>query len=202
MNNNCVIVGMKGSGKTCTGFYLLSKLGKGLKKYIYECPNTNVLTKLPFKIENISNFKDLLGLENAVVLIDEADLVFDPMEKKINKYLRNMLQLSRQNNVSIIFIAHSTYFINLSLFNLIDSYIFKETSAGHFTRERRHIQQLFEAKASQIKGRDKAFVYTHNNEGIVTLKKPSWFTQEISEYYSHYNNKKTIEDIIDFGGII
>lgn len=203
MNNNMIIVGMKGSGKTCLGFYLLSKLGKNLKKLIYMCPNPEVLTKLPFKTENITNFKDLIGLDNAVVLIDEADIHFDPLEKKVNKYLRNMLQLSRQNNVSIIFICHSSYFLNLSLFSLIDTYIFKETTAGHFTRERRHIQQMFEAKASQVKGKDKAYIYTDKNEGIATFKKPKWFTDEVSKYYSIYNNKKTIEDIIsfeDFGG--
>ncbi|GEM_PF-6203907 len=194
MNNNIVIIGKKGSGKTAFGFACLEQ-GVG-KKYIFRCPNSNILKKLPFEVKNIIHINDLQGLENSVVLIDEADLYFDPTEKKVNQQLRDILQLSRQNNVSFIFVAHTGYFINLSLFNFIDTFIFKELSVGHFERERRFVKQMFERKAQQVKGIDQLYMWSEEHEGFCTFELPSWYNDKISKMYSVKENKKNIWEIL------
>jgi len=191
---NILICGKKGSGKTCTGYMILEKEKKS--KYIYKCPNEDFINKLPFKVENIGNIKDLFGLEDSVVLIDEADEEFNPAQKKINEELRLLLKLSRQNNNTLIFIVHNTYFLNRSLFNFIDTFIFKETNEFHFEIERPHIKKMFETKAKQIRGINKAYIYTSDNAGFVLLKKPEWYTDKLSKIYSNNNNKKPVWDLL------
>jgi len=195
---NIIIIGKKGSGKSCLGYTILEQSNK--EKFIFKCPNEDFLKKLPFKVSNINNVNDIFGLNDSIILIDEADTEFNPIEKKINEQLRLMLKLSRQNNISIIFIVHNTYFLNRSLFNFIDTFIFKETTEGHFELERPHIKRLFEVKAKQVRGINKAFIHTDNGEGIVEVSKPKWYSNEMSEIYSNKNNKKNIWKLLGFGG--
>ena len=137
-------------------------------------------------------------MSNSVVLIDEADNEFNSIEKKINEQLRLLLKLSRQNNNDIIFIVHNSYFLNRSLFNFIDTFIFKETNVGHFEIERPHIKKLFQTKAQQVRGVTQAYIWTSKSEGLVELVKPEWYNTDISEIYSNKNNKKNIWDILGF----
>ncbi len=194
-NNNIIICGGKGTGKSCTGYTILSKSQQD--KYVYMCPNEDFLKKLPFKVQSINNIKDLFGLENSIILIDEADNEFNPIEKKVNEQLRLLLKLSRQNNNSIIFIVHNTYFLNRSLFNFIDTFIFKETTEGHFEIERPHIKKLFQTKAQQVRGVNKAYIRTPYGEGIVIIDKPKWYTNELSKIYSNKNSKKNVWKLLN-----
>lgn len=200
MQEIIVIIGKKGSGKSMTGYQLLEQITKTEKReaYIYQFPNEKALKKMPFKCKNLSHIEEVDNLTDAVVLIDEASIVFNPLEKKVNQDFRKILQISRHNNISIILIAHNTYFINRSLFSFIDRFIWKMVGLNHFETERPHIKRIFENKVKVIREINKAYVYSDDMQGYVSVPKLNWFTDEFSKAYNNKNKKTSILDLFNF----
>lgn len=179
---NVLIVGKKRSGKTCLGWSLLKEFGNNDRKmYVYKHPNKDLLDELPFKVKNLTNLKQISNLNDAVVLIDEAQKVFPIMEKTVNSQLRNILSLSAQNNICFIFICHNTYFLNRSLFTFIDIKIIKEVNEGHWELERSYMKKLY--SDYPIMGCENFFIDSDEIRGVENFEKPPWFSEKLSFAY-------------------
>lgn len=188
---NYLIVGKKGSAKTCYGFSCMAAIHRIQQKrcYIYRFPQPEQLKKIPFKVSNVVNLMQLYSLTDAVVLIDEAHIHFSSAEKTVNEDLRNLLSISRQNNVDFIFICHNSYFLNRSLFSFIDVRIIKEVSPGHWDLERTYMKRLY--SHVQVFGKANFFIDCDFIRENSSFSKPEWFTDELS---NAYNTKEQKED--------
>ena len=155
--------------------------------YVYRHPKIEALKKLPFKVTNINNLKQISNLTNAVIIIDEAHKVFPVLEKAVNTQLRNILSLSAQNNICFIFICHNSYFLNRSLFSFIDIKIIKEVNEGHWELERSYMKKLYQD--IPIMGVNKFFIDSDNHRGVETFNKPKWFKDELSFAYKNEVSK-------------
>lgn len=188
--NNFLIIGKKGSGKTALGWSFLEKIKKesNRKAYIFNHPRTELLKNLPFEVENIPRIEQLYALTDAVVLIDEAHQHFGILEKKINNRLKNLLSISRQNNTCFIFIAHNSYFINRCLFSFIDVRIIKEVNEGHWELERKHMAKLYEDIV--IFGKENFYLDCDYIRGQQSFNKPAWFSEDLSCSYRFNSIKK------------
>lgn len=184
---NTLIIGKKRSGKTCLGMVFAKYMGDENREiYVYRHPKPEVLKKLPFRVTNLNNIKQLSNLKNAVILIDEAHKHFSIWDKAVNTQLRDILSISGQNNTCFIFVTHNSFFLNRSLFSFIDIKIIKEVNDGHFDLERPFMKKLYENLA--IVGIENFFLDTDDYRGRETFEKPQWYTDEIS--FSYRNDKE------------
>ncbi len=189
---NYLIVGKKGSAKTSLGFTVMNTIHNTQKKkcYTYRFPNAKALKKIPFPVENIVSLNKLYHLRDAIVLIDEAHIHFSSMEKKVNEDLRNLLSISRQNNVDFVFICHNSYFLNRSLFSFIDVKMIKEVNPQHWELERVYMRKLY--SNTHIFGKGNFFLDCDYERGNQTFEKPGWFTDEFSCAYRVNEKKESI----------
>ena len=110
------------------------------------------------------------------------------MDKKINNRFKNLLAISRQNNVCFIFICHNSYFINRSLFSFIDVKIIKDVNEGHWSLERKHMAKLYEDIV--IYGKNSFFIDSDYIRGQQSFIKPTWFSDDLSLGYRFNTSKK------------
>lgn len=188
---NYLILGKKGSAKSSLGFSTLKTIQEtqNKKAYVFRFPKPKILKKLPFKVKNLSNFDSLFQLTDAVVLVDEAHIHFPVMEKKVNEDLRNLLSLSRQNNVDFIFVCHNSYFINRGLFSFIDIKMIKEVNPQHWELERSYMKKLYQSV--HVFGKENFFLDSDLVRGPQFFDKPDWYTDEISSAYKNKKQEKT-----------
>lgn len=181
--NNFLIIGKKGSAKTSLGFKFLEEIKSLSKKkaYIFDYPAPELLSKLPFRVTNLTSIKQLFNLTDSVCLIDEAHRYFDVLNKSVNEDLKLLLSGSRQNNCSFIFITHNSYFITRGLFSYIDIRIIKEVNEGHWEMERPHMNKLY--RDTNIYGKEWFFIDSDFWRGREHFVKPDWFTDEFSNAY-------------------
>lgn len=188
--NNFLIIGKKGSAKTGLGWSFAKNIAdaSGRRLYIFNYPKPELLKKLPFEVINITNKDKLLHVVDGVVLLDEASKEFDSMEKKVNQQLRNILQVSRQNNTDFIFICHNSYFLNRGLFSFVDVRIIKETNPQHWALERPYMAKQYEDIA--VFGAENFYIDSDYMRGYQTFIKPEWYTEEMSTAYRSITQKR------------
>ena len=181
--SNYLILGKKGSGKTALGWKIAETIHKlqNKKVFVYRFPKSNLLNKIPFKVENVNSFNKLFNITDALILFDEAHKHFDVLNKKIDEKLKNLLADSRQNNVDCCFICHNSYFITKSLFTFLDVKMIKEVNDDHWALERPHMKVLYENHP--IHGPENYFIDSDWERGKTTFEKPGWFTEEFSNAF-------------------
>ena len=180
---NFLIIGAKGSGKSMTGWSILQTQcikGKRLA-FIYLCPKPELLRKVPFKLTNLTQLSHLFHLRDSVCLIDEANLHFDVKSKQINDDLKQLLQLSRQNNTTFIFIVHNSYVFNRGLFGYMDVKIIKAVTEHHWELERAHMKKLY--RSIRVSGVENMYIDCEEMKGYAQTKKLDWFTDDFSKIY-------------------
>lgn len=193
---NVLIVGKKRSGKTCLGWAFLKQFGDYKREmYVYRHPRPDDLSKLPFRVNNLTNLKQVSNLTDAVILIDEAHKVFPIQEKAVNNQLRNILAVSAQNNICFIFVCHNSYFINRSLFSFIDIKIIKEVNEGHFELERPHMKKIYENVC--VMGNSQFFIDSDYLRGNETFNRPEWFNEKLSFAYRNEVNEDFFSKVRD-----
>jgi hypothetical protein len=181
-----VIIGKKGSSKTCLGFCIAKKNQEisGRKIYVFNYPRPELLSLFPFEITNITRIDALFNVVNGVVLIDESQEHFNVLDKKVNEDLKILLARSRQNNTCFIFIAHNSYFVNRSLFSFIDVRIIKEVNEKHWELERPHMKKLYEDV--HVFGKENFYIDSDYVKGYKGFDKPEWWREEFSLAYRCY----------------
>ena len=186
----CIIIGKPGSGKTALGHFLLETFRFHKDTYILGFPEEKIKL-LPEYISVVDSLEKVP--RNSVCLVDEAYLKFGARESMSNDKHFNLIQtlgLSRQKNISLIFITQSSSLIDKVALSMIDFIIIKEMSRFNIEFERKEIKKLVEnanKMLENIMGDKKRFSFLISTDGkieeIIENDLPSYWNEEISRAY-------------------
>jgi hypothetical protein len=186
----CIIIGKPGSGKTALGHFLLETFRFHKDTYILGFPEEKIKL-LPEYISVVDSLEKVP--RNSVCLVDEAYLRFGARESMSNDKHFNLIQtlgLSRQKNISLIFITQSSSLIDKVALSMIDFIIIKEMSKFNIEFERKEIKKLIEnanKMLENIMGDKKRFSFLISTDGkieeIIENDLPSYWNEEISCAY-------------------
>lgn len=189
---NTIVVGKKNSAKTTFAWTLAENINKisGRKVYVFNHPRPDLIVKanLPFEVTNITKLDALFDVTDGIVIVDEAQEVFNYLEKKVNEELKSLLARSRQNNTCFIFICHNSYFLNRSLFSFVDIKVIKEVNEKHWELERPHMKKLYEHL--HIFGKKNFFIDSDYVKGYQMFEKPEWWSEDLSLAYGKASKRE------------
>jgi hypothetical protein len=187
-----VIVGGRGSGKTCLGAkiveyssatYGMPALWLGLPPEAGQWLATWI---------TITDDPSTLPM-GCIVLIDESGLDYCSLlfNTARNRFMRALLMITRHRHCTLIFCVQSTADLDLSIIRAADTLIFKKLALNQIETERPSIRKRA-AKAdlafdglSKIEALESAYVFDRNWEGMITFSPPSFWSESLSCAYAY-----------------
>jgi len=189
-----LILGKRGAGKSSLAYRLLEEFRYRLTPYVVGVP---------------SSANDLLpewmGVESeldrvppkSIVLIDEAYLRFHSRESqaKASIEMSRILNLSRQRQLTLIFVTQEARQVDRNIASSADVIIFKEPSPLQLEFERRELRPITEKAIQAFAGIQKdteSWAYVHSPDadfaGMVQSELPSFWTDRMSRSFASAGN--------------
>lgn len=191
-----LIVGDIGTAKSSLGCSILDEFHKKTTKpcFVYRHPKPDLF---PSWVKPIANISELP--QGAVLLIDEASKYFDQFSyrKSGNQELAEIMRLARQNDQTIILIAHTSTILNPNLVLPIAVYLLKEPTMFQRYKERPMVRQAYkdikklrriDEYHSEPIHKDEYYWLDSQTLERETFTKPDWFTEALSTAYSGSQN--------------
>jgi len=183
------VVGDTGTGKTAFCYRLLERYRKTKKDiYVYKHPKPKIIEKLGYKI--LHSLEEFATLQNAVVWIDEPQLVLRYYSNNGNPALARLLSLARQRNVALILSTSVTQYISRLLEGQIDAWSIKDLdydTAKQGSRVRKIIKRnaLFDPDAFKLKPEEYLFYCRkhYDKQGRYEFSLPKYWSDEYSKPY-------------------
>lgn len=191
-----LILGGKGSGKTAAGFRFLEIFKNKLEPYVIA---------LPKQCENL--LPDWIGIRDSIEevppgsisLVDEAYLTNHARDwaKADSREICRLLNLSRQQEKTIVFITQQSRHLNLDIVSSANVLVVKNPGMLQPSFERPELRKIMtEAKLAfdSIKGDQKAWSYVYSPEpgfsGLVENGLPSFWSRKLSNMYGYEYQKE------------
>ena len=186
-----LIVGRRGSGKSALGYKILEYLFWKGQIYVVGLPQ-KARRLLPEWIGVVPSLEDVPP--KSIVLIDESYNLFHSRASASERarILSNLINLSRQREQTLIFVAQEGRQIDKNIVSSADIIIFKSPGILQPEFERRELRRIAEeAKRmfAAISNRDRnkwAYVYAPGSDfmGMVENSLPSFWSSGISKAYA------------------
>ncbi len=182
-----IVVGSKGSGKTCLSYYLASKITEKNKQVWFFGPPTDVPSFITGTTLNFSKIPN-----DALTIIDEASVQFFNATSRSEKLdVIRLLPVIRHSNQSFIVITQNTALMDVNFLRTADSIIFKtpsilqSISEGHYERIR--ISEVL----STITPRKISSYLFYNDKHLLLLdySLPLWWKQSYSTPYAPFTSR-------------
>ncbi len=195
-----VILGGKGSGKTALGFLFLEIFKNKLDPYVIA---------LPKQCENL--LASWIGIKESleevppgsISLVDEAYLTNHARDwaKAESRNICQLLNLSRQQQKTIIFVTQQSRHLNLDIISSANVIVVKNPGMLQPSFERPELRKVMaEAKLAfdSSRGDPKAWSYVYSQgagfSGLVENSLPSFWSNKLSNMYGYgYQKEKAPE---------
>ncbi|NQW18618.1 MAG: helix-turn-helix domain-containing protein [Chloroflexi bacterium] len=192
-----LILGKRGAGKSALAYRLLEEFRYRLTPYVVAAPSSaNQLLPEWIGIESELDHVP----PNSIALIDEAYLGFHSRESqaKASIEMSRILNLSRQRQLTLIFVTQEARQVDRNIASSADVIIFKEPSPLQLEFERRELKPITEKAIQAFGGIQKdtkswAYVYSPDADfsGMVQSKLPSFWTDQMSRSFANPEAKGT-----------
>lgn len=205
-----VVLGSKGSGKSAVCYRLLELFRYKLTPYVVGFPKQGK-GLLPDWIGTVQSLEEVPS--RSISLVDEAYILHHAREslKAENKNICRLLNLSRQEDKTIVFIAQQGRQLDIDIVSSADVLVFKNPGMLQFKFERPGLRDiLIEAKQAfnLVKGdvRRWSYVYSQSADfvGLLENELPTFWNHKLSNIYGYAKepaqtklpNKMTLEEKI------
>lgn len=186
-----LILGARGSGKSAAGYKILEYLRHIADPYVVGLPR-QARRLLPEWIGSVPTIEDLPP--NSIGLIDESYTLFHSRSSSSEraKVLSNLINLSRQRGITLIFISQEARQIDINIASSANIIIIKNPSILQLEFERKELRKIAEEASrmfADINKRDRnkwAYVYAPNSDfvGMMENSLPSFWTPGLSKAYA------------------
>lgn len=189
-----LILGGQGTGKSCLAFWLLEIMrGRG-RSYAYMLPE-----------EGRSSIPDWLGIiqdlsdapPRSIVLVDEAYLSFFSRDSqtRANREITKIVNLARQKDVGLIFVAHESRHLEKNILSGIDTLVVKKPAPLQVELDRSFLRPYLLKAQSLFQGKTdvsaKIFSYVcfspSGFQGMLENPKPSFWSEKLSHIFASGN---------------
>lgn len=190
-----LIIGGRGSGKSLHGFRLLEEFHSKKacnKVYVLGIPLSKQRL-LPDWIKIINKIDDVP--KNAVLLVDEAGIIYQSTRKKDN-LLRFMLQICRHKNLQLIYCNLSSSAVDIEIIRNVDVLAIHLPSLLQGELERRGVDGLVKKaqkefdKIPESERKEHCFIIGDKCQGVIHVNKPSFWSEELSISWADEEIKK------------
>jgi len=188
-----IIPGKRGSGKSGLGYRLLEIFRYQLNPYVLGIP-AQAQKLLPDWIGIARNLNEIPSF--SIVLIDEAYLRYHSRDSLStqSKEMSRLVNLSRQRNLTLVFVTPETRQIDKNIISQANVIIFKEPAMLQIKFDRKELNNIAEqAKLAfnDLSGdkRKWSYVYSEDTDfmGLVENSLPTFWSTELSHAFAISN---------------
>lgn len=183
-----LILGDVRTGKTTAACSLIDFYRRqGLQ--IYMAADKSIVRKFPKWFKH-TNPKRPAAKPNSVIFVDDAHQYFYARDWKEGhgKLLDFIARARFHIGSSIIYTTQQSRVLDVNLTGMVNTYIFKRPSRLQLKFERKEIRELFEVATEELKTKNFnvrwAYIDSNEYEGLMKIKKPTWYTHAMSVAYS------------------
>ena len=186
-----LILGEPNSGKSAQAYYFCEILHSRGPCYVYRLPKEG-RNLIPTWLGVIDDFNK--APSGSTVVVDEAYLSFfaRDSQSKRSKELTKIINLARQRDLSLIFVAHEARHIDLNVLSGIDTLIMKKPGPLQPSLDRPILRsytdkakEYFESKTDGNKQRLSYVCFSPSGfEGCLENPKPSFWSEKLSKVFA------------------
>ena len=189
-----LILGGQGTGKSCLAFYLLEILHHRCRCSVFRLPGEGA-SYIPPWLGIIYDLRD--APPGSIVLVDEAYLSFFARESlsRQNRELTKIVNLARQKNLGLIFVAHEARHIDKNILSCIDTLVIKKPAPLQVALDRSFLKSYLLKAQSAFQGRSDFSSKSTSHvsfspsgfEGVLQNPRASFWSDELSHIFASAN---------------
>lgn len=186
-----LILGAKGTGKSCLAFYLVELMRYRDPCYVYRFPEEGK-DLLPSWLGILKELDD--APVGSIILIDEAYLWFfsRDSQSRENKEVTRIINLARQKKLTLIFVAHESCHLEKNILSAIDTLIIKRPAPLQVELDRSLLKTYLLRAEKAFSGKDvsSAKKLAHvafspsGFQGLLENGKASFWSEKLSHVFS------------------
>lgn len=185
-----LVIGKSGSGKSAFGYFLLEIFQHRASCYVINLPK-HVHHLLPPGIGVYPSLED--APLDSVLLMDEAAGQFSSRmsSSEKNRKLLEIVRLARQRKQIIIFICQDASYLDITVLKGLSTLIIKEPAPLQVLVDRPELKEFIQKAKDKFENveedrRNRAYIAFSpcGYEGMLVIRKPSFFTDELSRCYA------------------
>jgi len=183
-----LILGDVRTGKTTAACSLIDHYKRqGLQ--IYMAADKSIVRVFPKWFKH-TNPRRPAAKPNSVIFVDDAHQYFYARDWKEGhgKLLDFIARARFHIGSSIVYTTQQSRVLDVNLTGMVNTYIFKRPSRLQLKFERKEIRELFEVATKELKTKNFnvkwAYIDSNEYEGLMKIKKPTWYTHAMSVAYS------------------
>jgi len=189
-----LILGGQGTGKSCLAFWLLEILHHQCRCFAFRLPGEGA-SYTPAWLGIIHDLND--APPGSIVLVDEAYLSLFARESltKQNRELTKMVNLARQKDLGLIFVAHEARHLDKNILSCIDTLVIKKPAPLQLALDRSFLksyllkaQSVFQGKSDSASRATSYVGFSPSGfEGVLQNPRPSFWSDELSHIFASGN---------------